>query len=335
MAKVFISHSSKDKVAALRLAEDLKRLGHTVWFDAWEIKVGDCIVTKVEHGITDCDAVILLLSKHAVASHWVDREWKAKYWDEIEANEVKVLPVLLEDCDRPTLLKTKKYADIRGDAYATGLVELMQAFPQIVMKVVQASAAPALPSADARVTTLLSKIHARTAPLAECVSDALALAIALGDNGLRSFCELELRGYWDHARVHQGETTEPPEGAPTYRAIDAYASVNAEVNPMYYGWGDSMANVLTYLDKDENFTRMKIIMPDPLAQLEERAKQGSHKNLLVMSFPMSRVMPDATEPEGTVRTYARGDAVAQVVERIRSELSTRILKHLPALTASS
>jgi len=126
MASVFISHSSRDKGFATRLAEDLERLGHRPWLDEWEIKVGECIVTRLDRGIADSDYVVIVLSSHSVTSGWVEKEWKTKYWSEIEAGRPLVLPVLIEDCDIPGLLKTKKYADFR-EKYPVGLVELANA----------------------------------------------------------------------------------------------------------------------------------------------------------------------------------------------------------------
>ncbi len=126
MASIFISHSTKDKAFARRLAEDLQRLGHTPWLDEWQIKVGECIVTKIGSGIEDSDYVVIVLSSHSVKSGWVDKEWKTKYWSEIQTGKTLVLPVLVEDCSIPNLLATKKYADFRGN-YAVALVDLANA----------------------------------------------------------------------------------------------------------------------------------------------------------------------------------------------------------------
>jgi hypothetical protein len=68
--------------------------------------------------------VLVILSKHSIDSKWVEREWEAKYWDEVQSGEVKVIPVLLEECDIPQLLKTKKYANFVSD-YANGLDEIL------------------------------------------------------------------------------------------------------------------------------------------------------------------------------------------------------------------
>jgi hypothetical protein len=124
--KVFISHSSKDKLVATQLAVDLSNAGHYPWLDSWEILAGDSIPNKIAVGIKDCDFVLVKLSKYSVNSNWVEREWEAKYWDEVNAGEIKVIPVLLEECEIPQLLKTKKYANFTWD-YATGLDEVLLA----------------------------------------------------------------------------------------------------------------------------------------------------------------------------------------------------------------
>jgi hypothetical protein len=111
--RVFISHSSVDKLAAKWISVDLSNKGHRPWLDEWEIKIGESIPSKIARGLDDCDAVVVLLSPHSVNSGWVEREWQSIYWDEVAKGEILVLPVLLEDCEIPRLLKMKKYADFR------------------------------------------------------------------------------------------------------------------------------------------------------------------------------------------------------------------------------
>jgi hypothetical protein len=128
-ARVFLSHSSKDKWFVRRIATDLKRAGVIPWVDEWQIRAGESIPQKVSDGIKDSDCIIVVLSKNAIESKWVEREWQTKYWDEIQRDRVLVIPVLIEDCKIPELLKTKKYADFRED-YNDGLTDLLLAMPR-------------------------------------------------------------------------------------------------------------------------------------------------------------------------------------------------------------
>jgi hypothetical protein len=125
MAKIFISHSSRDKEFVKRLAIDLMKVGYDVWLDEWEIKVGECILTGIEGGIEKSDFVIVVLSPDSVESDWVNKEWKAKYWEEVQNKSMAVLPILIEDCKIPILLQTKKYADFRND-YQSGFSLLIK-----------------------------------------------------------------------------------------------------------------------------------------------------------------------------------------------------------------
>lgn len=112
---VFLSHSSKDKNFVKSLAVDLKNYGVSVWLDEWEINVGESIPTKVNEGLENCDYLALILSKNSVESKWVENEWQAKYWEELESGKISLLPILIENCTIPKLLRHKKYADFTKD----------------------------------------------------------------------------------------------------------------------------------------------------------------------------------------------------------------------------
>lgn len=124
--KIFVSHSSVDKEFVRKLCTDLSHFGHTPWLDEWEIKVGDSIPHKIETGLNDADFIVVVLSKSSIESKWVEREWHAKYWEELESGEIQVLPLLIEDCKIPSLLKMKKYANFSHD-YNSGLDDVLAA----------------------------------------------------------------------------------------------------------------------------------------------------------------------------------------------------------------
>lgn len=123
MAKVFISYCSEDRKFIRKIANDLRQLGHQIWLDEWEILVGQQIVSKIQKGIEDADFVAVALSRKSIQSGWVEREWQSKYWEEIQQKRISVLPLLIEDCNIPLLLKPKKYADFR-QRYIKGIVDL-------------------------------------------------------------------------------------------------------------------------------------------------------------------------------------------------------------------
>jgi hypothetical protein len=128
--KIFLSYSSKDKQFVRYLATDISNEGHTVWFDEWDILSGESIPREIAVGIEKCNFVLVVLSPNSVKSRWVENEWHAKYWSEIESKKIKVIPILYKKCKIPLLLRTKKYADFTND-YSFGLDNLLMALKKL------------------------------------------------------------------------------------------------------------------------------------------------------------------------------------------------------------
>ena len=122
----FISHSSHDKDAAKRLALDLQGRGYSVWFDEWEILVGHNIVDEVFGAIKQSHFMVVILSEASVKSRWVDEELTAAKTREIEGEQVVILPAKLENCEIPTALTAKRYADFTG-SWDYGVDEIARA----------------------------------------------------------------------------------------------------------------------------------------------------------------------------------------------------------------
>ncbi|MBE0672934.1 MAG: toll/interleukin-1 receptor domain-containing protein [Anaerolineales bacterium] len=115
MTRVFISHSSKDKALARRIASGLRQYGIDVWLDEWEIVVGHSITQKIQEGLGDCRFLALILTKHSIKSGWVEKEWQSRIGEEATNKRVSILPILADDCEIPILLRDKKYADFTKD----------------------------------------------------------------------------------------------------------------------------------------------------------------------------------------------------------------------------
>ena len=122
--RVFLCHSSADKPFVDRLATDLTQMNVGVWYDKWEIKVGDSILAKISEGIESHDYLVIVLSKNSVQSDWVRLELNAGLMKELENKEVFVLPILLENCEVPIFLKEKRRADFIK-SYDAGFEELL------------------------------------------------------------------------------------------------------------------------------------------------------------------------------------------------------------------
>jgi formylglycine-generating enzyme required for sulfatase activity len=124
-ASIFLSHSSANADDVRRLAEDLKRAGVSIWLDEWEIFTGDRITQKISEGLSGTRYLAVWLTRDAISSGWVEREWQTRYGDEISNRSTIILPLLGEQCELPTLLRDRRYADFRTD-YTSGLRELLK-----------------------------------------------------------------------------------------------------------------------------------------------------------------------------------------------------------------
>jgi 5'-deoxynucleotidase YfbR-like HD superfamily hydrolase len=129
---IFLSHSSKDKPAVEKLANDLKAQGASVWFDAWEIPLGASLVKEVERGLLNSKFIGIWITKNAISSGWVEKEWQTRLKDEIEKGHVIVLPLLAENCELPYFLRDKLYADFTSnyDKAFEKLLETLQIIPR-------------------------------------------------------------------------------------------------------------------------------------------------------------------------------------------------------------
>ena len=122
--RVFLVHASEDKPFARRLAKAIQKAGASVWFDEWEILVGDSIVTRINEGLKECDYLVIILSKRSVESSWVERELSAGLMRELLERSIVVLPVLKEACSMPALIMDRYYADCSQD-FEKGVTDLI------------------------------------------------------------------------------------------------------------------------------------------------------------------------------------------------------------------
>jgi hypothetical protein len=126
---IFLSHSHLDKQFVRQLAEDLSRYDVKVWLDEAEMGIGDSLIEKIREGIDSMDYLGAVISQHSVKSPWVRREIDVAMNQEIEGRRLKVLPILIDDCDLPGFLLGKIYADFRKpEKYSNSLDALLKRF---------------------------------------------------------------------------------------------------------------------------------------------------------------------------------------------------------------
>lgn len=122
---VFISHSSKDDTFVDNLRLDLHRRGYETWVDHHDIPAGKVWDQVVEQQLKTCDIMILVLSPAATASEEVGVEWR-----EFRSMNKLILPVKVQDCPIPLLIRHVQHLDFSDDAaYDRNLRRLLDTLP--------------------------------------------------------------------------------------------------------------------------------------------------------------------------------------------------------------
>ena len=93
----FISYSSKDEAFAERLHADLQDNGVRCWFAPHDLPIGEKILDGIDQAIRLRDKVVLILSKDAVASDWVEDEVSTAFEEERRRKETMLFPIRLDD----------------------------------------------------------------------------------------------------------------------------------------------------------------------------------------------------------------------------------------------
>jgi hypothetical protein len=74
MSDIFISHSTHDSEQTEQIVDMLQHAGFDVWVDFHILRDGVRWVKAIESGIDGSDAVVVVWSKNAMQSEWVERE---------------------------------------------------------------------------------------------------------------------------------------------------------------------------------------------------------------------------------------------------------------------
>ena len=91
--EAFISHASEDKDDFVRpLAEGLRERGLTVWFDEFELKVGDSLRGSIDRGLSQSRFGIVVFTPQFFEKQWPKNELNGLVTREINGAKV-ILPV--------------------------------------------------------------------------------------------------------------------------------------------------------------------------------------------------------------------------------------------------
>ena len=133
----FISYSSKDEELAKQLHANLQDEGVRCWFAPEDMKIGDKIWDTIDKAIRLRDKLLLILSKHAIDSDWVEDEVTKAYAEERRRKQTVLFPIRLDEAvmvtEEPWAVKLRDGRNIGNfsnwknhDDYQKGLERLLR-----------------------------------------------------------------------------------------------------------------------------------------------------------------------------------------------------------------
>ncbi|WP_083507209.1 TIR domain-containing protein [Frankia sp. ACN1ag] len=108
----FISYTAADRRWAEWMAWQLEAADYRVLIQAWDFVPGSDWRVKMEQGVTRATRTIAVLSESYLASVYGGEEWRAARAADPEGLIRKLLPVRIDDCDRPGTLATVVSIDL-------------------------------------------------------------------------------------------------------------------------------------------------------------------------------------------------------------------------------
>ncbi len=106
-ADVFISYARENRGKARVLVDALRRRGLDVWWDP-EVRTGDSWAAVIEAAVTSAPCVIVLWSKEAVESRWVNAEAR------LGLRAGKLVPVCLDETEPPLVFCEIQHLSLAG-----------------------------------------------------------------------------------------------------------------------------------------------------------------------------------------------------------------------------
>jgi hypothetical protein len=97
---IFVCHVSEDKDFVRPLAEELRKEYEKVWYDEYELKLGDNLLDKIDQGLASCDYGIVVLSKAFFKKkRWAHAELEGLMGREMQSGKI-ILPIWKDVTDQ-------------------------------------------------------------------------------------------------------------------------------------------------------------------------------------------------------------------------------------------
>ncbi len=121
MRDVFISYASEDRESVAKpLAQVLTSLGVSVWFDEYDLKIGDSLRRKIDQGLSISRYGVVILSSAFFGKHYTNLELNGLAQREVDGDKV-ILPIWVGVDERQIRQYSPPLADRVAGRWEDGL----------------------------------------------------------------------------------------------------------------------------------------------------------------------------------------------------------------------
>lgn len=113
-SKVFISYNRADRDWAEWIAGTIERTGYEPILDLWHFRPGQNFVVWMQRASAEADITIAVLSEAYLKAEFTQPEWARAFAQDPTGEKRQLIPVRVNPCSLPGLLKPIKYIDLVG-----------------------------------------------------------------------------------------------------------------------------------------------------------------------------------------------------------------------------
>jgi hypothetical protein len=112
--KVFISYNRADRDWAEWIAHAIDRSGYQPIIQAWDFRLGQNFVLRIQEAMADSGLTIAVLSEDYLEAEFTQSEWAAAFARDPTGKNRKLIPVRVAKCHLPPILSEIIYIDLVG-----------------------------------------------------------------------------------------------------------------------------------------------------------------------------------------------------------------------------
>ena len=131
---IFISHASEDKEIVKPLVNILKEKGITVWYDEFELKIGDSLRKKIDYGVSNSRFGVVVISESFIKKGWTNYELDGLVTKSILGQQV-ILPIWHNISEKEVVDFSPSLANkVARDTSKTSIDEIANEIAELILE---------------------------------------------------------------------------------------------------------------------------------------------------------------------------------------------------------